>query len=297
MLGAAALAAGLALVATACGGSGEARPDLLMVSTRDGDYAIFELNADGGSQQRLTDQDSNADPQALFFQVEPAWSPDGTLLAFSSRRGRSFDLYTMRPDGTETRQVSSTKENDGHPTWSPDGDSIAFVRGEPGRIYVMNADGTGVRRLTEDLAEESDPAWSPDGDWIAYTQRTPGTAIREIWLARPDGTERRRVTSFNSAIYGPAWSPDSKRIAFAADLDRPTYDIYSVDLSGKARVRYTRTLSDSFEPAWSPDGATIAYARSGAIETVDRDGQIQPITDPEDNDSSPVWNPVQEEDS
>ena len=214
LLGAAALVAVLASAAS-CGGSGGARPDLLLVSTRDGDYAIFELDADGSGQQRLTDSD--ADPegqQPVFFQIDPAWAPDASRIAFASRRGTSFDVYSMLADGSDTQQLTSTKENDVHPTWSPDGKSIAFTR-SPGRIYVMNVDGSGAHRLTKSLAEEADPAWSPDGDWIAYTQRTPGTPVRELWLVRPDGSGTRRVTSFGQTIYGPTWSPDSKRIAFA----------------------------------------------------------------------------------
>jgi TolB protein len=291
----AAFAAGIALAvsASACGGSDSPRPDLVLVSTRDGDYALYELDADGERQRRLTDgETSSSGEESLFFQVDPAWSPDGSLIAFSSRRESSFDLYTMRADGTGTRRLTSATEDDGHPTWSPDGKSIAFARGTPGRIYVMNADGTGVRRLTEDFAEEADPAWSPDGRWIAYTQRTPGTTVRELWVSRADGSDRHRVTNFGRAIFGPAWSPDSKRIAFAADLERTTYDIYSVDLQGNDRRRYTQTLSDSFEPAWSPDGGTIAFSREGAIEAVDQDGSIEVITNREDNDSSPAWNPV-----
>ena len=239
-LGAVALAAGLALVSGGCSGAGEPRPDLLLVSTRDGDYAIYELDADGGSQRRLTDSDVDPeDLQKVYFQIDPAWAPDASRIAFSSRRGSSFDIYSMLADGSDTQQLTSTKENEGHPTWSPDGQSIAFARSGPGRIYVMSADGSGARRLTKDPAEEADPAWSPDGNWIAYTRRTPGSAIRELWLVRPDGTEPHAVTNFERAVYGPAWSPDSQRIAFAADLDRTTYDIYSVDLEGGSRRRYT----------------------------------------------------------
>jgi TolB protein len=290
----AALAAGLALLASACGGSGGPRPDLLLVSTRDGVYQIYELDADGGNQRRLTDVEPDASGgEPLFFQIDPAWAPDGSQIAFSSRRNGPFDIYVMDADGANTRRLTSTKESDGHPTWSPDGRSIAYAQSGPGRIYVMNADGTGTRRLTKALADEADPAWSPDGNWIAYTRRIPGSPIRELWLVHPDGSEPHQITNFSRTIFTPAWSPDSKRIAFAADLDRTTYDIYSVDLEGKARERYTQTLSDAFEPAYSPDGQTIAFSRSGAIEAIASDGSISRLTDPEDNDSSPAWNPVQ----
>jgi len=294
--GAAALAVVLALGAAACGGSGGARPDLLLVSTRDGDYAIYELDADGSHQHRLTGHDDfdPADPKEVFFQIDPAWAPDASRIAFASRRGTSFDIYSMLADGSDSRQLTSTKDNDGHPTWSPDGKSIAFSR-SPGQIYVMNTDGSGARRLTKSLAEEADPAWSPDGKWIVFTRRTPGSPVRELWLAHADGTGAHTITRFGQTIYGPSWSPDSKRIAFAGDLDGTTYDIYSVDVRGKSRKRYTQSHSDAFEPAWSPDGQTIAFSRDGAIELIAADGSISTLTDPEDNDSSPAWNPVTEE--
>ena len=103
----------------ACSGEDEARPDLAFVSTRDGDYAIYEMNADGAA--------APADRPTpiflagrLYFQIEPAWSPDGTKIAFSSRRGGTFDIYVMHADGTGTRGLTSTKDDDTHPTWSPD---------------------------------------------------------------------------------------------------------------------------------------------------------------------------------
>ena len=113
-----------------CGGSTEARPDLAFVSTRDGDYAVFEMNADGAGQNRLTDAETSDEPSSedVFFQVEPDWSPDGTHIAFASRRGGSFDLYTMAADGTGTERLTSTGDDDEFsPSWSPDGDRIAFA--------------------------------------------------------------------------------------------------------------------------------------------------------------------------
>jgi Tol biopolymer transport system component len=291
------LLAALAAFVTGCGGSTDERPDLAFVSTRDGDYAVFEMNADGKGQNRLTEAETAdaAPSESVFFQVEPDWSPDGTRIAFASQRRGSFDLYVMAADGTGTKRLTSTgDEDESSPTWSPEGDRIAFARA--GDIYVMNADGSGARRISDVTAEETEPAWSPDGRFIAYVRREPGTPIREIWIMRPDGTGRRQLTELQSASYSPAWSPDNTKIAFATNNRISQYDIYWVTVGTGRTTRVTVSEEDSFEPAWSTDGNSIAFSENGAIHlaSVVAEGasQVEEITDPADNDSSPAWNPT-----
>lgn len=291
-LAVAALAA-IVLATAGCGGNEEARPDLAFVSTRDGDYAIFEMNADGGAQRRLSPrQDGDVtSPARLFFQINPAWSPDATRIAFASRRAETFDVYVMNADGTGTRQLTSGKQNDSHPTWSADGSRIAFER--DGDIFVMNADGSEATRISDATAEEGEPAWSPDGEWIVYVRRTPGTASRELWLMRSDGTERRGLTSQNATVATPAWSPDSSRIAFASNEGGEVYELFTIGVDGNGLRSVAPTASDNFEPSWSPDGETIAYFEDGAIYAVELGGgEIEKHTDAANNDSSPVWNPA-----
>jgi Tol biopolymer transport system component len=281
--------AALILVLGGCGGGGEGS-DIAFVSTRDGDYATFAMDASGGGQHRLTKIDIDTSSlEALFFQVEPAWSPDGTQIAFSSRREGTFDIYVMKADGSDTRRLTSTKQHDSHPSFAPDGQQIVF--GRDGDIFVMRADGSNQHRISDPLSEEVEPSWSPDGEWIAYVRRTPGTPVREIWLAHPNGSDRHKVTNFVTTIAGPAWSPDSKRIAFSGALEGTVYDIYSVGSGGKGLHRHTQSTEDAFEPAWSPDGSTIAFMRDGAIVTIDQTGNTEEITNRDNNDSSPAWNP------
>jgi Tol biopolymer transport system component len=285
------LCAAVVLLVSACGGEEEARPDLVFVSTRDGDYAIFEMNADGAAQRRVTPREGDASsPSRLYFQIEPAWSPDASKIAFASRRSGTFDVYTMNADGRGSTQVTSGKANDAHPTWSSSGTEIAFER--DGDVYVMRADGSSVRRISDPLVEEREPAWSPDGSWIAYTRRSPGTVARELWLMRPDGTQRRALTRQNATAATPAWSPDSSRVVFASN-EGGVYELFTVGLDGKDLRSVVATATDNFEPSWSPDGTKIAYFEDGAIFTVELGGgAIEKLTDNENNDSSPVWNPV-----
>jgi Tol biopolymer transport system component len=289
------LAAGTALLAAGCGSSGGSRTDLAFVSSRDGAYAIYGMNAEGSHQQRLTRaQGDPSTPKGLFFQVNPAWSPDGRRIAFASKRDGTFHIFAMNAEGTGTRRLTNTKDDDDNPTWSPDGKLIAFEREAPGDIYVMNADGSGAHRLVKDDATEEDPAWSPDGRWIAYVRRIPGTPVKEIWLVRPDGSTAHRLLRLGTSSVAPAWSPDAKRIAFSSDGGQTSglYAVYTVGLDGKQPRRLTTEISTgAFDPAWSPDGEEVAYSSDGSIFTVTLVGSQKALTEDENN-TSPAWRPV-----
>ena len=148
---------------------------------------------------------------------DPAWSPDGHVIAFArwsapDKGGNQTEaIYTIRPDGTGEHLLiggSKTTYSASNPTWSPDGKRIAFTRGyssEPSGLFVANADGSHARRLAKEI--DSEPAWSPDGTRIASAYRDVVT------LLRLDGTGK---TSFGVSIgrcLDLAWSPDGQRFA------------------------------------------------------------------------------------
>jgi Tol biopolymer transport system component len=288
----AALALVLALLGAGCGGSGRTGDALAVVSSRDGDYALYGMDADGSHQGRLTEEKGDLSTSSgISYQLDPAWSPDGRRIAFASAREGTRDIFVMDATGQGARRLTKTNDDDANPTWSPDGQEIAFHRGNDGHVYVMSASGGSVRRLTKTLAPEREPAWSPDGRWIAYTRRSPGTPIRELWLVHPDGSGAHGLTTLATASFSPAWSPDSKTIAFAANPGGERYGIYTIGVDGKGLRTVSESTEDAFEPAWSADGETIAFSRDGAIITVDLEGNETQITDADNNDSSPAWNP------
>ena len=289
----AACAAAGVLLLPACGDDGDPRPDLVFVSTRDGDYALYAMNADSGRQKRLSSEEADTSSTgAIFFQVEPSFSPDGRRVAYAGRRAGSFDIYVTNLDGTGVRRLTTSGTDERAPSFSPDGERLVYASVQSPDLYVASADGSSVRRVTRDAEEETEPAWSPDGRWIAYVRRTPGSDIREIWVVRPDGTDRRRVTSLSAASYTPAWSPDGERIAFTSNARDSLFEIYSVGIDGSGLRRITLSDEDAFDPAWSLDGGSIAFSRGGAIVLADLgDGGDERLTDGANNDSSPVWNP------
>jgi Tol biopolymer transport system component len=273
----------------ACGGSApKGPPALVFVSTKDGDYALFGADAKGRHVRRLTHERGDvSSPAGLFFQTEPAWSPDGARIAFASRRGGAFHLYVMNADGSGLRRLTATAKEDHHPAWSPDGQQIVFER--EGALFAVPVAGGTARRIGGGLGSAQDPAWSPAGAKIAYDYRMPGSTAREVYVMQADGTGAHRLTKLGATSALPAWSPDGRRIAFQSDAGSGHNEIWEVDADGRGLHQVTHSDTDAIQPAWAPDGG-LSFARDGAIWEV-RAGKETRLTSGNDNDSSPAWRP------
>ncbi len=282
--------AALAALAAGCGGAA-ADPEIAYVTTQDGDYAIYGMRADGSGQRRLTEQPEEVDSlKQVFFQVDPAWSPDGSRIAFASRRDGRSHIYVMSADGSGTTQLTSGKHDDDNPTWSPDGSRIVFERDN--LLFVMSSTGGALKRVTSAVGgEERDPAWSPDGGWIAYVHRLAGYETREIWRVHADGSTPTAVTRLNASSYTPAWSANSRRIVFTSNAQDDRYQLYEIGVDGKGLDRLTFQPGEYFDPSWSPDGKTLIFERDGIVYTRGDGGVETALTDGP-NDGSPAWRPV-----
>ena len=288
-LPAAALAA---LLVAGCGGSSQPKSPsaLLFVSVKDGDYAIFGANADGKHARRLTKEKGDpSTPTGLFFQVQPAWSPDAQKIVFSSGRDGTAHIFAMNADGTGTKRLTDSDKSDDHPSWSGDGSRIVFSR--EGALFEIPAAGGKAHRVGHGVGSATSPAFSPDGKLIAYDYRKPGNSIREVYVMNADGTGIRQVTRLSHVSGLPAWSPDGKTLAFQSNA-LGHFEIYTVALDGTHLHQVTTSATDVIQPAWAPDGRTIAFSRDGAIWT-DDGGTEKQLTSGDNVDSGPAWRPAQ----
>lgn len=286
------VAAVAASAVAGCGGSSPKGPSaLVFVSVKDGDYAIFGADANGSHAQRLTKEKGDpSTPSGLFFQVQPAWSTDGKQIAFVSAREGTPHIYVMDADGTGTRRLTDSDQEDDHPSWSSDGTRIVFSR--EGAIFEVPAAGGAAHRVGRGLGSAQSPAFSPDGRLIAYDYRKPGFSIRELYVMNADGTGNRQVTRLGQTSSLPAWSPDGGTLAFQSSVLGGKNEIYTVPVRGGTPKRVTTSTIDAIQPDWTPDGSGITFSRDGALVTI-ANGKETQLTSGEDNDSAPAWRPVQ----
>lgn len=264
-------------------------PRLAFSSRRTGTDQIYVMNADGSGLMALT-----SGPDSNF---EPAWSPNGRKLVFSSSRDSTLALWTMNVDGTNpARLTTGDTTNDRHPSWSPDGQHIAFARNDD--IWVIGSDGSNPTNLTGSSALDAGPSWSPDGSKIAFMSTRGSNSNYELHVMAPDGTGITRLAAgyMTGWPQRPAWSPDGTKIAFCSAYDGDS-EIYVITVSTGNIVQLTNNtgLTD-FEPSWSRDGTKIAFAseRDGNFEiyTMNPDGSSPTrMTNDPGVDWRPAWGP------
>jgi Tol biopolymer transport system component len=305
---------------------------IAFTSTRNSDaFNIYAMNPDGSFPVRLTDDESGSNPFSTY-DFDPAWSPDGSKIAFvSNRENSSFEIFTMNADGSNVHQLTNDQVSDGQPMWSPDGTKIAFTRGggcaillNPALksrmvpaddnpcvpyIYVMNADGSNKTKISQG-ENEAWPVWSPDGTKLAFaTVDFISADGNDIYVMNADGSNRTRLTNDTFIDLPSSWSPDGTRIAFASNRDTPQtggyrFQLYTMSPNGSNVVRLTASSFDDIYPVFSPDGTKIAFQRAfetqnsatltSEVYVMNADGSDQKnlTNNTADDFGPPAWQPL-----
>jgi len=221
------------------------------------------------------------------LNVNPALSPDGSLVAYASDRAGAgaFDIWVQRT-GTETPvQITSSAGDETEPSFSPDGGHIVFTQSDG--IYIVGALGGTARRVTE-VARPHTPRFSPDGRWIAYwtgrpigITRAAGASGQAFIVSSDGGTPRAFLPAFASVRH-PIWSSDGQRLLFIGgrDVSERGVDWYVARADGSEAAK--TTAYDSL------DAMGAASLQDPPIPTAwGRDGAV--LTETTANDRSNVW--------
>lgn len=245
----------------------------------------------------------------LIVTPAPATFPgaDGRI-AFGSDRAGSPQIFTMAPDGSDVRQLTSfDKAQAFEAAWSPDGSTIAFMKVPTGRrldsIWVMDADGSDQHRLVGDRwFRYLQPSYSPDGSTIVFSRCYPNFTACDLETADADGGNIQRLTPFVPDVYdqSPQYSPDGTQIAFSSfGREGVVGATYVMASDGTEIRRVTPARLGAVGQDWSPDGSTLAVythccdPKIAQIASLNPDGTgLVTLTDPApSHDFLPAYSP------
>ena len=233
---------------------------------------------------------------------------DGRI-AFVSERAGSPQVFTMAPDGSDVRQITSfDKAWAFDPAWAPDGSSIVFGKVPTGgrrldSIWVMDPDGTDQHRLVGDRwFRYIQPSYSPDGSTIVFSRCYPNFTACDLETADADGDNVHRLTPIELDVYDqtPQFSPDGTQIAFSGyGREGVVAATYVMASDGTDITRVTPVRLGASGPDWAPDGSTLAVwthccdPKNSEIYSVDPDAtSLSQLTDPApSHDSVPAYAP------
>lgn len=209
-----------------------------------------------------------------------AISPDGKSVAYSSDHGGNFEIFVKAlTPGAKELQLTSDGKHNSQPSWSPDGQYIAYYSRGIGGIWSIPSGGGQAKQLTE---FGSSPAWSPDGTTIAFQSSSmtdlgagavnvmpPST----LWLVPAGGGELKRITRLGEPYGGhgsPAWSPDGKRLAFTAG----NYSFFSTWSTAIDGSNLQQIAEDSYGAGYSADGKSAFFITEAKVMQV----AVDPVT-------------------
>jgi len=266
---------------------------IYFVSTRTGNKEIWVMDPDGKNQRQIT--------HLNFLSIEPAVSPDGSKIAFTSYVHRNAGIFVFSVDQDRVRDLRFYNQSasvNSSPSFSPDGKQIIYSSSAPGsrccRIFIANLDGTGFRAISSMVSIDTEPKINPKtGSEILFTSGRSGP--QQVYKMNMDGADVERLSEGTGEAGNATWHPDGQIIAFAwtKGFAEQAWNIFVMDVASKRPTQLTHGEGKNEQPTWAPDGVHLAFAstRTGRyqIYTMTADGlHVQQLTTQGVNDR-PFW--------
>ena len=232
-------------------------------------HQLWVADADGENAQAAL-----ASPEPI---ISPAWSPDGSQLAYVSFESRKPVIYTHEVATGRRRLLASFRGSNSAPAWSPDGRQVlaTLTFGGSSQIYALDPNGGQPQRLTQTNGIDTEPAFSPDGKLVYFVSDRGGAP--QIYRMTSTGRDAVRVTFDGGYNISPTISPDGKSMAFVSRL-QGAFKLRVMDLASGAVSTLTDTSADE-SPSFAPNSRLIIYATKvqgrEALMTTTLDGRIK----------------------
>ena len=250
-------------------------------------YALQVADADGFNPQTVV---SSNEPV-----ISPAWSPDGSQLAYVSFEKKKPVVYVQSLTSGSRQVLANFKGNNSAPAWSPDGSKLAIVLtyGANSQVHTINVNGSGLKLVTKSTAIDTEPVFSPDGNWIYFSSDRGGKP--QIYKVPVAGGTPSRVTFEGGYNVSPKFSPDGKYLAYIRN-DGGKFRVAVQDMA-TGQVQLLSEGSQDESPSFAPNSRVILYATKvrgrGALAAVSLDGKIrQRLNDATGDAREPAWGPL-----
>jgi TolB protein len=261
------------------------------VLKRGNKYALQVADADGYNAQSIIEYTEPI--------ISPAWSPDGSQLAYVSFENKKPIVYVQTLTTRERRAVASFKGSNSAPAWSPDGKKLAVVlTGQGGsQIFLVNVDGSGLQRLSRSSGIDTEPNFSPDGRSIIFTSDRGGSPqVYRMSVTNAENSNAERLTFEGGYNVSPDFSQDGKSFTFIHRNNNNQFNV-AVQEIGSRQVQILTNSKLDESPSFAPNGKMILYATEinghGILSAVSKDGQTRQHLSVQTGDiREPAWGPL-----